>query len=126
MRKRLIKLIENAPRFIGEAADYFLENGVMVPPCKIGDVVYTIRHYKEGVRHVQKGIVHEMFFTDNMELCISVKHIARGLWGKTVFPTKEAAEQALKATYGERCVACGEEIPEGRQICLMCEKDGEE
>ncbi len=22
----------------------------------------------------------------------------------------------------ERCVICGESIPEGRQVCLMCEK----
>lgn len=25
-----------------------------------------------------------------------------------------------------RCVACGEIIPEGRQVCLKCERDAEE
>ena len=32
---------------------------------------------------------------DGMNLVICVKHIARGLWGKTVFATKEEAEAEI-------------------------------
>ena len=78
-----------------ETLQQYYKNNSIDLPCKIGDIVYVIRHYREGIQHVQKGIVHEMYFTDDMELCISVKHIARGKWGETIFPTKEAAESAL-------------------------------
>ena len=64
-------------------------------PCKIGDCVYAIRNYK-GVEQAQQGIVSEMFFTSDMELCIVVRHIARGKWGKTVFATSEECERAIK------------------------------
>ena len=26
----------------------------------------------------------------------------------------------------ERCIICGEEIPEGRQVCIVCEKIADE
>ncbi len=47
-RERLLDLINQAllkmkPNFTFEAlADYLLENGVIVPPCKVGDIVYKI------------------------------------------------------------------------------------
>lgn len=61
-------------------------------PCKIGDEVYAIRHYRNGIHHIQKGVVNEMFFTPDMKLCITVKHIARGEWGEVVFATRKEAE----------------------------------
>ena len=66
----------------------------VVLPCKIGDVVWTIRHF-HSKKCVQQGIVSEMFFTKDMELEIVVKHIARGKWGEKVFATYE---DALKAS----------------------------
>ena len=72
------------------------EQGLLLRlPCKIGDEAWALRHYK-GVTYAQKGFVNEMFFTRDMRLCIVVKNIARGEFGKTVFLTKEEAEQALK------------------------------
>ena len=53
-RDRLIELLKSdLPNFtnnvafwhnehIGEFADCLIENGVIVPPCKVGDIVYTI------------------------------------------------------------------------------------
>lgn len=64
-------------------------------PCKIGDSVWAIRNYK-GVAHPQKGVVTDMYFSRDMRLCIVVKHIARGEWGKKIFPSQEAAEAALR------------------------------
>jgi len=64
-------------------------------PCKINDTVYGIKKYK-GIWNVKKGIVSEMFFTRDMDLVIVVHHILRGRWGRTIFPTEEAAQQALQ------------------------------
>ena len=41
-----------------------------------------------------------MFFTDDMELCIVVKGVARGKWGETVFATYEEAEERIKKITG--------------------------
>lgn len=70
-------------------------------PCKIGDRVWAIRNYK-GILIPQEGIVREMFFDDGMNLVICVKHIARGLWDKTVFATKEEAEAEIARRKGKR------------------------
>ena len=64
-------------------------------PCKVGDEVWAIRQY----RHIKipvKGKVSEMYYIDeSMTLCIVVKGVCRGEWGKAVFPTYEAAESYL-------------------------------
>lgn len=64
-------------------------------PCKIGDRVWAIRSYK-GIKHPQEGVVSEMFFTDDMSLMIVVKHVARGLWGETVFGSHKEACTAIE------------------------------
>lgn len=55
-RERLIELIEreidvkNTGINVEWLADYLLENGVIVPPCKVGDTVWVIeREYGEAV-----------------------------------------------------------------------------
>ena len=90
-------------------ADRLIENGVVVPPCKVGQIVY---------------IIDEPDYADDYVLAVKVKTIgqeADGLWvnlelplgmrlstyvfpnniGKTVFLTKEDAEQKLKEMRGE-------------------------
>ena len=64
-------------------------------PCKIGDKVWIARRYKCHKRP-RWGIVSEMFFTDDMELCIVVKGVARGKWGVDVFATYEEAEEQIE------------------------------
>lgn len=64
-------------------------------PCKIGDTVWAIRNYS-GTNKVVSGKVSEMFFREDMSICIVVKHVARGLWGKVVFGTYEQAKAALE------------------------------
>ena len=63
-------------------------------PCKIGDQVWCIRRHNGGST-VMGGIVSEIRFDDNMELVFSVKYIAQGKWGKKIFPTYEAAMEAI-------------------------------
>lgn len=77
------------------AAEYLLANGVIVLPCKIGDMVWAIRDYK-GIKQPQEGIVSDMYFTKDMSLHIVVKYVARGEFGKTVFLTREEAEEKLR------------------------------
>lgn len=66
-------------------------------PCKIGDVVWGIRNYK-GIPTPQLGRVSEIFFVGSeMTLCIVVKSVCRGEWGKQVFAThKEAYAAAVR------------------------------
>ncbi len=69
MRERLIELIKSAPYVNGTLGDYFnksyidncivehlLANGVIVPPCKVGDMVYFVA--RNGGRPI--GIIDEI------------------------------------------------------------------
>ena len=51
MRERLIELVQTSPYVdvlygtyeeYGYVADYLIKNGVILPPCKVGEVVYDI------------------------------------------------------------------------------------
>lgn len=64
-------------------------------PCKIGDTVWAIRNFS-GTLIPKCGRVSELYFLPDMTLTIVVKHICRGIWGKTVFATKEQAEEAIE------------------------------
>ena len=105
MRDRLIELldatvyenIEPDDGFVGfdvrcdKIADHLLANGVIVPPCKVGDTVYCldtignpINNYvvqNVGITATQGGWGIERSFDD---------------FGKTVFLTKKEAKKALK------------------------------
>ena len=101
MREKLIELITKArapliSRPLAEKeADFLLENGVIVPPCKVGDKLYNkhslIDEYcyweveKIEIYKDENGIV------DDSNNWYSFEDI-----GKTVFLTKEEAENALK------------------------------
>ena len=63
-------------------------------PCRIGDTVWTIRYFHSRLIP-QEGTVSEMYFARDMKLHITVKYVGRGLWGETVFATREEAEAAI-------------------------------
>lgn len=115
-RERLIELIGKAKYFGHETfadrfvksylerlADQLLENGVIVLPCKMGDVVYTLNK-TDGV--VAKKVVEISWKQDwsgtdlGWGLILSGKrsnnryNVSR--IGKTVFLTKAEAEKALQ------------------------------
>lgn len=129
MKDRLIKLILNTPvlkfpsgsRAQGKTyqtaqnvADHLLANGVIVPPCKVGDTLWV-----NWLRFKEKYETHPVtvyaFRCDtkknNMRICVegqfeisayggSYTHYYKGTFawnsvGKTVFFTKEEAEKAL-------------------------------
>ena len=104
MRDRMIELIQNAvggcARHWAEIiADYLLSNGVIVPSCKVGDTVYS---FIQGIPVIYEGRVYEIIY--NGHVCI-YRGTRKGYFtqafseddiGKTVFLTREEAEQALK------------------------------
>ena len=129
-RERLIELIhkseilcdtcgENSNSYCAEyLADYLIANGVIVPPCKVGDVVYRIvRMYGDKTPIIVEGDIFEITSTnENGKIKNRFyfwekdanKIINRdSLWcdfadfGKTVFLTKEEAEKALKEREGK-------------------------
>lgn len=69
----------------------------VVLPCKIGDEMWGLTKYNGHTKKVKQGIVTEMYFGDDMRLCVSMKGVGRGEFGKTVFLTREEAEAALAA-----------------------------
>lgn len=130
MRERLIaiikdslfKHIDKSCNLAENIADDLLENGVVVPPCKVGDVVWRI----EDVWHLDDKATwkyhYEKEVLEFMVRSISISCNSKGIWckkfricevwngktidrqrniefkdfGKTVFLTREEAERALK------------------------------
>ena len=118
-RDRLIELIVTAENEIFRAfpytnstkrieivADYLLENGVIVPPCCIGDTVYEIR--ENGKNPISGKRFDRCITTVQMLDCAAIrkstlyakeKRYAKNdsvRLGKTVFLTREEAEKALE------------------------------
>ena len=119
-RERLIELLKKAPyganaitlsdkhkdSILGEIADYLLENGVIVPPCCIGDTVYEIR--ENGKNPISGKRFDRCITTVQMLDCAAIrkstlyakeKRYAKNdsvRLGKTVFLTREEAEKALE------------------------------
>lgn len=108
MRDRLIELIYDAK--FGEngiastdrlgkgtieiIAEYLLANGVIVPPCKVGDTVFSFDEFYKRITEFQ---------VTGIEIVVSCKSLRGGLhafplssFGKTLFHQREATERALK------------------------------
>ena len=87
-------------------ADYLLENGVIVPPVKVGDTVYEIR--ENGRSPISGRRFDRCITTVQMLDCAAIrkstlyakeKRYAKNdsvRLGKTVFLTREEAEKAVK------------------------------
>mgnify|MGYP007095648601 CR=1 FL=1 len=88
---------------ISDIADYLLQNGVIVPPVKVGDTVYTVSK-KRGIETkmvVEISWKRDCAGTDlGWGLILSGKRSNNrynvSSIGKTVFLTKEQAEKALQ------------------------------
>ena len=113
MKDRLIALIQDsvngcAKHWAEIIADYLLANGVIVPPCKVGDTVYTINttitctHIFKGWDYLNKKPIYEIkkeSFIGISEIVIPNIEYIFAHWhffGKEIFLTREEAEQALK------------------------------
>ena len=106
MRKRLIELLddvhcarEDAPyqeiHNREELADYLLANGVILPPCKVGDKVY----YITGIhgKLVGEAKVEELYYNgDGFAYRVSSDYLYFDMQAEEIFFTKEEAEYAIK------------------------------
>lgn len=119
-REKLIELIGKAKYFGHETfkdrfvksylerlADQLLENGVIVPPVKVGDTVYTVSKKRgiEAKKVVEISWKRNWAGTDlGWGLILSGKRSNNRYnitnIGKTVFLTKEEAEKAIQALKG--------------------------
>ena len=71
-------------------------------PCKAGDTVYRI--VRDADLHIARDEVRNMYFADDMTLCVELvggRIILSEKFGKTVFMTREEAEKALEAMKDE-------------------------
>lgn len=127
MRDRLIELIEESTGdvcggFYGDEivkseiditeeeieriVDHLLANGAIVPPCKVGDMVYELHDYYSKAKGHHTAVVErevtELLYATKRGVRPWVVHCWGGYifnncdFGDTVFLTKEEAEQALK------------------------------
>ena len=106
-RERLIELIGQSKAMESSGidckvsdeyiADYLLANGVIVPPYKVGDIVYVITdklYWKVKVRSVwyrKSEWVEDDFVAVEYE-----DGEIKSFYGREIYFTKEEAEQALK------------------------------
>ena len=81
---------------IEDLADHLLENGVIVPPCKVGDMVYRIANDGKTIKEERIGEIHLEFTIDDGTGWHNVWWLKEYNIGVTTFLTKEEAEQALK------------------------------
>ena len=99
MRDRLIELISQVQYMgglEGKVADYLISNGVIVPPCKVGDTVYDIA---DGTAYATK-VLQFVYFGDRWA-CRTVSSFPNlEGFGTRVFLTREEAEKALKESEG--------------------------
>lgn len=114
MRERFIELCENLilscksslcvdcehnnidyPHCMGvHFADHLLANGVIVPPCKVGDTIYALQKERSGHFEGNKYVVDD---EGEWEVCEKEFNLSLlDAVGEWIFLTREEAEQALK------------------------------
>ena len=121
MKDRLASLLSEAEGLVNndlptveQIADYLLANGVIVPPCKVGETIYLPWEWKDT-----SGVA--ILTVERMSITEAGCSIRTDLWsdeedywlayncgvfkfddiGKTVFLTREEAEKALAERSGE-------------------------
>jgi len=88
-------------------ADYLLANGVIVPPCKVGQTVYKVVNDKRVKKPYECKVVGIWYVEDENAIDVHLIRYVNGKFdcsfsvqfkefGKTVFLTKEEAEAKLK------------------------------
>lgn len=117
-KERLVELIKDSlNRHIGKScllaeniADDLLANGVIVPPCKVGEMVYKVSFVHKNVTPLKV----EGFLCNLASWKVRCTHlipswignqkehfyISFSSFGKTVFLTREEAEEKLKEEKG--------------------------
>lgn len=80
-------------------ADHLIANGVICPPCKVGQIVWLVRDGKIEETTVEKIVLKDKGLYLKL-LCNSFYETTCRSIGKTVFLTREEAEKALERSKG--------------------------
>lgn len=102
-RERLIELLMDVPADgVGLIADFLLANGVIVPPCKVGDDVYWIDEtygFDKATVSCAKGDIKGIAYYGNEEFRVIVKGESEPekLHTEWCMLTKAEAEERLSA-----------------------------
>ena len=79
-------------------ADYLISNGIIVPPCKVGDKVYEVTTSEEIEQRKVKDIIYD---NEGFRLRLEPYFSYEYYLNETVFLTREEAERALKEQKNE-------------------------
>lgn len=125
MRDRLIELLtDNLPHcdnplqdtydeIVERLANHLIENGTILPPCKVGDTVYFFSSVLEEVCESKVIKIEQNYYTPSNPFWFSIEYLSKQIGtqvihipinqaiGKTVFLTREDAEKALREREGE-------------------------
>ena len=102
MKNNLIKLLVKTPQLNTitssyseweKAAEFLIDNGVIVPPCKIGDIIYSIWEDDEGVLQIDEI---EVLDVSAQKIWIGGGYFGYDEIGKNVFLTCEEAERTIR------------------------------
>ena len=101
--KELTKCPECLDDRLRELAEADKAGRLAVLPCKVGDTVWRI--VRDGNPHITRDEVRDMYFADDMTLCVELvggRVTFTEKFGKTVFLTREEAEKALQEMEGRK------------------------
>lgn len=108
-RDRLIELLGDY-LYSEQIADHLLANGVIVPPCKVGDIVYAkysgtneIEYYVvDKVAHIGSNYFEFEAHLENEDgYTVDIIEFVATEIGKTVFLTEEEADKKLEERNGK-------------------------
>ena len=115
MRDRLIELISKVQYMGGleeKLADHLLAEGVIVPPCKVGDTLFSISPTTKsiddgyeflGIESSRNGVWEDTMIQFKLTDGYRYRTKYHFCWkdiGRTVFLTREEAERALAEMKG--------------------------
>lgn len=91
------------PSRLRELAEADKDGRCVVLPCKVGDTVWRI--VRDGEPHITRDEVRDMYFADDMTLCVELvggRVTFTEKFGKTVFLSREEAEKDLREMEGKK------------------------
>lgn len=95
IKDSLFKHIDKSCNLAENIADDLLENGVVVLPCEVGQIVYFVRNKKIITTEIEKIIFKNGGLYIKLD-CNSIYETSCKSIGKTVFLSREDAERALR------------------------------
>ena len=113
MRDRRVELLQEAQykwtysmdNFENVCADHLIENGVIIPPCKVGQTIYML--FEGEITPLLITRISTIETVGEFSRCYDAtgKNVATSFTdnhiGKTMFLTKAEAEQKLKEMRGD-------------------------